>query len=343
MDDIEIVILPEDNLPYKTPPLVQSFRKWGQPEMANVKVICSQKVFSAIEIHSRQDRREVGGLLLGVAYRYQGSIYIEISAYIPAKNKGNGQSSPLHFEFTSEIQAEMWRTKDRDYDHLQIVGWFHSHPDIGIFLSPGMDMRIQEERFNLPWQTAMIYDPVRHEGGFFVWQKSEIIPAPGFYEHVNEEDDQVGQLSWRNLQKHEEFHVDKNNLTFENLKKENSYQHQKAVWACIILLIIGMLILGAGELIIMKRLTGFDQKIVATIDDNNVNLETKISNLGVKYQAANATNSAQIDKLSTQSAELQLQISTIQIIVGPTATITGTPNVTPATLSSPTIIFTATP
>src|SRR5690606_25238601 len=66
---------------------------------------------------------------------------------------------------------------ESDYPGQKIVGWYHTHPDFGVFLS-GMDLFIQDNFFNLPWQVAFVYDPVRREEGVFVWKngKSERVP-----------------------------------------------------------------------------------------------------------------------------------------------------------------------
>ena len=49
---------------------------------------------------------------------------------------------------------------DAEHSEERIVGWYHTHPGFGIFLS-GMDLFIQDHFFNLPWQVAFVYDPLR--------------------------------------------------------------------------------------------------------------------------------------------------------------------------------------
>ena len=50
-----------------------------------------------------------------------------------------------------------------------MLGWFHSHPGYGVFLS-GMDMFIENNFFNLPYQVAYVVDPLSGKDGFFGWE-----------------------------------------------------------------------------------------------------------------------------------------------------------------------------
>jgi proteasome lid subunit RPN8/RPN11 len=47
-----------------------------------------------------------------------------------------------------------------------VVGWFHSHPGLGVFLS-GTDLRTQRDCFGAEWQIAVVLDPQRREFGVF--------------------------------------------------------------------------------------------------------------------------------------------------------------------------------
>lgn len=206
MDEIEIKIVDEDNLESTEPPLVEGRHEvWGNPRNASVQVLCHQTVVKAIQDHAKSSHAEIGGILIGDAFRYDGVLYIEIREYIKAPNVrarkgGRPQSSRVHFAFTPDIWAAMLRVKDHHFDHLRVVGWFHSHPGHGIFLSQGMDTQIQGEFFQQPWQTAMVYDPYKHEGGFFVWQNDHITRAPGFVELFDSEHNET-IVSWRNYSK----------------------------------------------------------------------------------------------------------------------------------------------
>lgn len=56
-----------------------------------------------------------------------------------------------------------------------IVGSYHSHPGVGVFLSP-TDMITQQSAFAHPWQIALVIDPQSEEIGFFTGEMG--IPCP---------------------------------------------------------------------------------------------------------------------------------------------------------------------
>ena len=58
-----------------------------------------------------------------------------------------------------------------------VVGWFHSHPDIGAFFS-GTDRRTQSGFFRHPFSVGWVIDPVRREQAWFV--------GPGSHELAND-------------------------------------------------------------------------------------------------------------------------------------------------------------
>jgi len=58
------------------------------------------------------------------------------------------------------------------------VGWYHSHPNFGIFLSEH-DHFIQRNFFSQPWQVAVMVDPVRREMGCFGWDEGRVTRLSG--------------------------------------------------------------------------------------------------------------------------------------------------------------------
>lgn len=50
--------------------------------------------------------------------------------------------------------------------HLINVGWFHTHPGHGVFMS-GTD-KANHRAYEQDWQVALVVDPIRREFGFFV-------------------------------------------------------------------------------------------------------------------------------------------------------------------------------
>ena len=82
---------------------------------------------------------------------------------------------PGHFTFT-------WRDVDRvrNYRESQgkaLIGWYHTHPDFGVFLSETDLSKTHRILFAEPFQVALVYDPVRGRAGYFFWEGPQVIDA----------------------------------------------------------------------------------------------------------------------------------------------------------------------
>lgn len=108
---------------------------------------------------------ETGGALVGNAYYCptEQTHYTEIIGSISALYTVGNR---VHFRFTPECWQEILRIQKDHYPRTTIVGWYHSHPGHGIFLS-GIDLNTQRLSFGKTWQIATVYDPIRHEIGYF--------------------------------------------------------------------------------------------------------------------------------------------------------------------------------
>ena len=69
---------------------------------------------------------------------------------------------------------------DTKFTDRDIVGWYHSHPNFGIFLSD-RDCFIQEHFFNGPGQIAYVVDPVNGVEGVFAWRDGKAKLCPHFW------------------------------------------------------------------------------------------------------------------------------------------------------------------
>jgi proteasome lid subunit RPN8/RPN11 len=75
-----------------------------------------------------------------------------------------------------------------------MVGWFHTHPNLGVFYS-GDDVVVHSAAFTLPWHVGLVVDPVRKEACFFGWENDELIPFAGFYELLDAQE--TSYVNWR--------------------------------------------------------------------------------------------------------------------------------------------------
>ena len=113
---------------------------------------------------------ELGGVFVGDLYSWKGMPYLEIAGYIKAQDYEHTAAS---FTFTHDTWSAITREKEQRYNDKLLVGWHHTHPGYGIFLS-GMDQFIHRNFFNLAWMFAMVVDPKQETLGFFQMRKSQI-------------------------------------------------------------------------------------------------------------------------------------------------------------------------
>jgi len=107
--------------------------------------------------------REHGGIIMGEVFQDVGGRYYVIVRAAIAAFESSG--SPTHLQFRAESWQPVW-DKLHVNPSLRIVGWYHTHPRLGVFLS-GTDLRTQRLYFSAPWQIAVVIDPISREIGYF--------------------------------------------------------------------------------------------------------------------------------------------------------------------------------
>jgi proteasome lid subunit RPN8/RPN11 len=113
--------------------------------------------------------REVGGVLVGRVPLRGGMPLVTGAIEALAADE---QRATL--TFTQDAWSHVHATLDRDFpESEQIVGWYHSHPGFGIFLS-GHDLFIHKNFFAGISQIALVVDPHAGTEGVFVWRDGEI-------------------------------------------------------------------------------------------------------------------------------------------------------------------------
>jgi len=131
-----------------------------------MSVFVQQKAVDQLIHHLSVDPyNETGGVLVGDGYfcPEKQTHYTEIVGSIPASYTIGNR---VHFQFTPECWQGILKTQKQDFPRTTIVGWYHSHPGHGIFLS-GTDLNTQRLSFKQIWQIAVVYDSLRPEIGFF--------------------------------------------------------------------------------------------------------------------------------------------------------------------------------
>ena len=108
-------------------------------------------------------------MLVGNVYKDDQGPFLEVTAAIVGEHTRN---EGTQVTFTHETWDQVNKVKDKEHPKARIVGWYHTHPRFGIFLSE-MDRFIQKNFFSEPWQTAFVLDPVQQTEGFFIWSRGE--------------------------------------------------------------------------------------------------------------------------------------------------------------------------
>ena len=133
-------------------------------------VVIQRGTLDAIHAHGRNDTTvEIGGVLVGTLHHDRISPYLLISANVPGAKAASKQTQVT---FTADTWNEIQSVMEEKHTDQKIVGWYHTHPGFGIFLS-GMDLFIQDNFFNLPWQVAWVYDPIAQTEGAFIWKANK--------------------------------------------------------------------------------------------------------------------------------------------------------------------------
>jgi proteasome lid subunit RPN8/RPN11 len=127
----------------------------------------STEVARQIRQHARSNQTtEVCGVLIGS----ESDGLTNIDVCIAGANATQGGA---HVTFTQDTWEHIYKIKDRDYPDGRIVGWYHSHPGFGIFLSDH-DTFIHKNFFSSPNQVAWVFDPHSDEEGCFGWKNGRL-------------------------------------------------------------------------------------------------------------------------------------------------------------------------
>jgi proteasome lid subunit RPN8/RPN11 len=136
-------------------------------------VVVTRSALNTIHTHGREtDEVEVCGVLIGNVFRDGDKPWVHIEACIRG-NHAAGKAAQV--TFTADTWTHIQDTLEKDFPEMRILGWYHTHPGYGIFLSD-MDVFIHKNFFNLPWHTAFVFDPKQNQEGLFVWRAGDLIP-----------------------------------------------------------------------------------------------------------------------------------------------------------------------
>jgi proteasome lid subunit RPN8/RPN11 len=87
------------------------------------------------------------------------------------------ESARAHLTFSNDAQRAFHETLEREGAGNLVLGWYHTHPGYGVFLS-GYDLFIHRNFYARDYHTAIVIDPYAEGGvrdvGVFVWEEAEV-------------------------------------------------------------------------------------------------------------------------------------------------------------------------
>src|SRR5215471_6751206 len=133
-----------------------------KPDQRQPRVAIDGEVLRQIRQHARShNKTEVCGVLIGEG----NGVDLSITARIPGLS---ATQAGTYVTFTQDTWEQIYRVKDKEYPDARIMGWYHSHPGFGVFLSDH-DTFIHKNFFSSALQVAWVYDPLSDEEGCFGW------------------------------------------------------------------------------------------------------------------------------------------------------------------------------
>jgi proteasome lid subunit RPN8/RPN11 len=142
----------------------------GEPGTQDLPIYVDLDAMFDMETHAQSNTNvELGGVLLGGQYvDGDGRPFVIVNDCLRADHFEATKGS---FKFTHDTWSDISRRLEEFPDELRMVGWYHTHPDWGVFLS-SMDLFICEHFFNKPLDLALVIDPCRGDRGWFQWART---------------------------------------------------------------------------------------------------------------------------------------------------------------------------
>lgn len=166
----------------------------------HISVFVAQSAYDLVADHATsKPEYEVGGILVGNWHTdaETGQPFVIVETALPAHFTRQGS---IYLTFTQDSLVALHAEMDEHFPGKQIVGWYHTHPGMAVFLSP-YDTWLHRHFFPEPWQVALVIEPHTDVGGFFIRQADSTLD-PGRYFGFYELDGNSGRsiVHWHNLQ-----------------------------------------------------------------------------------------------------------------------------------------------
>ncbi|MBP7176602.1 MAG: hypothetical protein KBA53_10390 [Thermoclostridium sp.] len=163
---------------YEENVLPMNFVEVGEHTAEGKGIYIAQPVYKVIQKFTRgKTTNESGGLLVGEVIEEFGKMNILVKGFIEAKYC---DATPTTLKFTHETWEFCHKEIAKKYPSQKIVGWIHTHPDYGIFLSE-YDKFIQNNFFKEDYQIAYVIDPIQGSEGIYFNSNGKLEKSQSFY------------------------------------------------------------------------------------------------------------------------------------------------------------------
>lgn len=136
----------------------------------------------------RKSKIEVMGLLLGEVRRWNGRDYVVVRDVVTT----DLDATAVSVKFNAVGFEKLFEKLDNAGFDYMVVGWYHSHPGYGCFLSD-TDLKTHSGTFTGPHHIAMVIDPLKFEISAFEVRVSKPEKV-GFAVYWDDYDDPYGGL-----------------------------------------------------------------------------------------------------------------------------------------------------
>ena len=138
------------------------------------RIVIASDCFAAMLTHLAASRAELGGLLVGQAFAGLNS---NPAPQIIAVNRSVESQAFDSTGVSLRMEAAVWDlARPLLGPGAAIVGWYHSHPDLGAFFSD-TDRTTQKSFFRQAFSLGIVIDPVRKELKAYLGPECVQIPA----------------------------------------------------------------------------------------------------------------------------------------------------------------------
>lgn len=175
---VNIVSETRRDIPEKPPPENTAVHIWQGRNRTNhgsMAAYINKHAEAKMRNHAlayREKNLEVMGLLLGEVRTWQGREYVLVRDAATT----DLDATSVSVKFDSQSFEKLFENLDEaGFDYI-IVGWYHSHPGYGCFLSE-TDLKTHDGIFVSPHQLAIVIDPLNFQIGGFHVRDGEAVPV----------------------------------------------------------------------------------------------------------------------------------------------------------------------